>query len=647
MVDAFPITAARNRADLVVRVAAYLHNSNRFDAAKEIAAFSDSDPKKVISEAIALEWCFSLLQWCLDNDHYDWAANMLWTKIQFSYEPACTKLVWENLKGYHAILLQGAASMSKSYGGGVWHFLDWIRDPQYTNVLLVGPSEEHLKANLFSHLVNLHRDASLPMPGIVGDLFIGLDTRNRKGAIRGVVVPIGKQKAGRLQGTKRYPRRKAHSQFGLLSRVRIFLDEFEKIPVGIQKDIDNVLSNFDGDVEGFKITGAYNPEDPNGQVAIRAEPPNGWGEESFNPDRDFVWDSKRGWRVVRLDAKFSENIVSGKTIYPGLQTIAGYNLIIKNAGGLDTPGYWTMCRACFPRSGAVYSVISSLSLNRAKGEFIFAEEPTPCGGVDMALEGGDACEFAVGRYGRASGYRSPPSLANPTGEPVMFFNKEGRRVLRHAVQLDQIIPLPPGDTVKMAMEVKRQAILLHIAPKDLCLDRTGNGAGVHDLLKELWSPEVQAVNYSEAADEEKILEGDTKTAKEEYTHECGSLWFALKKFIEFGFFRALEKVLGEELVRELTGRRYAPGKQNKVEMKEEYKSRGNNSPNKADSVTLMLRAARKSSGMKPSALDDCAGTSIGGSDGRGAVPQRVDCTARFEDLDTDSGDVPAGFDPYS
>jgi hypothetical protein len=68
----------------------------------------------------------------MDNDHYDWAARMLGIKTQFTYEPRCTKMVWENLKTSHATLLQGSASMSKSYGGGVWHFLDWIRDPIYT-----------------------------------------------------------------------------------------------------------------------------------------------------------------------------------------------------------------------------------------------------------------------------------------------------------------------------------------------------------------------------------------------------------------------------------------------------------------------------------------------------------------------------------
>ena len=633
------------REQLVDEVATHLHAGDRFAAARLIASFAGKDPKKeVTSDGKALEYCFSLLQWCLDNNHYDWAARMLWGERLFTYKPRCTQLVWQALHTKQAILLQGSASMSKSYGGGVWHLLDWIRDPQYTNILLVGPSEDHLKANLFSHLVTLHQNATLPLPGIIGDLFIGLDPRARRSAIRGVVIPLGKRPAGRLQGTKRYPRKNPHPIFGTMSRVRIFMDEFEKIPVGVHKDIDNVFSNLDGDVEGFKITGAYNPEDIAGQVAMRAEPPGGW-DEGFDPDKDEMWTSKRGWFVVRLDAAKSENVLQKKKIYEGLQTLEGFEKIIQNAGGLDTPGYWTMCRGCFPRSGAIYTILSALAVSKMKGEFIFVEEPTECGGVDLALEGGDAAEFCHGRYGRASGYKAPPSLEHPQGKTVMFEDKHGQRVFRFAIQLVEIFPLANGDTVKMAEQVRTHAVRLHIAPKDLMLDRTGNGAGVHDLLKALWSPEVGGINYSESASDKKILEEDTKTAKEEYERAVGELWFAFKKLCNFGFIRAKAEALTDSLIQQLTGRRYAPGKQTKVEQKPEYKARGNSSPNEADAATLMVQAARRGSGAIPSAADENAGNiAYGSSDKSRPVAHRVAKMDRYEDLDSGGEDIPTGFE---
>jgi hypothetical protein len=312
---------------------------------------------------------------------------------------------------------------------------------------------------------------------------------------------------------------------------------------------------------------------------------------------------------------------------------------------MDTPGYWTMCRGCFPRGGAVYTILSNFAVNRMKGEFIFVDEPADCGGVDLALEGGDAAEFCHGKYGRASGYKSPPSLDNPQGKTIMFQDKHGDRVFRNAVQIEEIFPLQNGDTVKMAEQVRSHAVRLHIKPGALMLDRTGNGAGVHDLLKALWSAEVGGVNYSEAASEKKILEEDTKTAKEEYTRADGELWFAFKKFCEFGFIRSKVKALSEELVSQLTGRRYSPGKQTKVEPKPEYKARGNPSPNKADAATLMLHAARRGSGMVPSAAADSAGYVSGASssDPNAPVAHRVARIDRYEDLDSGGEELPAGF----
>ena len=74
-----------------------------------------------------------------------------------------------------------------------------------------------------------------------------------------------------------------------MSRIRFLLDEFEKIPVGVFKDLDNVFSNLTNDKDGLKLIGSFNPENAAGQVAIRCEPPQGW--EGFNPDTDEKWTS--------------------------------------------------------------------------------------------------------------------------------------------------------------------------------------------------------------------------------------------------------------------------------------------------------------------------------------------------------------------
>jgi hypothetical protein len=419
-----------------------------------------------------------------------------------------------------------------------------------------------------------------------------------------------------------------------MSRIRFFLDEIEKIPVGIFKDLDNIFANLDADVDGFKLIAAFNPEDPEGQVAQRCEPKEGW--DSFNPETDEKWISKRGWNVLRLDAAKCENVVEGRVLYPGLQTKEGFERIALNAGGTDSPGFLSMARACFPRGGAVYSVIGGPLVTRMRGEFIFAEEPVDCGAVDLALEGKDAPEMAIGRFGKAMGVRVLPSLAYPRGGEVFFKGPDGRRRFRWGLQADQIITLPNADTVAMAERVKLEAVRLHIAPEWLMLDRTGNGAGVHDLLKSLWSERVRGLNYTEAATDLKILTEDTKKCSEEYGRVVAELWFALKKWSEFNFLRLGPAAYSEELSKQLTGRRYMPGKVTQVETKKDFKARGNTSPNKADALTLLLHGVRVASGCVPSALDDMAGDTITGAKlERGAVPVWTGTTDKLDNLEDD------------
>lgn len=621
------------REELVDEVSGHMHADQHVDAARVLGGFVGVNTKLMQTKEDTYELLSSLLYWNLNNDHYDWGAKMLWGDTLFNTKPRCTRMVWDNIKAHNSVLLQGGASMSKSYGAGGWLLLDWLRDPEFTSVNVVGPSEDHLKANLFTHLVTMHQNATLPLPGYVSDLFIGLDPKQRKSSIRGIIIPVGKRPAGRLQGTKRVPRKKPHPIFGKLSRLRFFLDEFEKIPEGIWKDIDNVFANLTTDVDGFKIIGAYNPENEHGPVASRAEPIDGWA--NFNADTDEEWTSKRGWRVVRLDPAKCENVIEGKEIYPGLQTKEGFDRIIQNAGGIDTPGYWTMARGCFPKQGGVYTVIGSQTIAKMAGEYVWAETPEEVGACDMSLEGGDAAEFAAGRFGRASGLKIPPSLDYPQGREIFFLGKGGKRMLKIGLQLDQLITLASGDTVKMATQVRDLCVKLKIAPGLLMLDRTGNGAGVHDLLKAMWSEEVRGVNYSSAATAMKILEEDSKTCKDEYERAASELWFALKKWAEFEFFKIHPSVQREQLDKELGGRRYASGKLNRVETKPEYKSRGNQSPNKADAITLLVHLVRVAKSIVPSAVSDLVGV-VGPGHQRGAfVPCIVDPTNIVDDLEVD------------
>lgn len=608
---------------LTPTVARWLHEGRRREAAKAIIEATGAK-LHAASDSIALEVCLGFFYGWLNRGRYDLAAMMLWPETMFTARPRATRMIWGELPKHSTIMLMGAASMSKSYSVGVWLLLDWLRDPEFTSVYVVGPTEEHLRSNLFSHLVHLHQHASLPLPGKVADLFIGLDTHDRKGSISGVIIPPGAKRGGRLQGRKRIPRKSPHPQFGALSRIRFFLDELEKIPSGVWRDIDNILANQDPDPEGFKLIGAFNPEDIAGPVAQRCEPPGGW--DGFDPDRDEIWTSTRGWRVVRLDAAKCENVVEGRVIFPGLQTREGFDRIVQNSGGVHSPGYWTMARACFPPAGAVHAVIPAPLLYAARGEYVWADRPVVCASVDVALRGRDDAVMAFGRFGRAIGWRLPDGTMRKFTNPG-----DGVPRLQWGLQIDGFKVLPRGDTLEMASSIRREALTAGVSPEYLIVDRTGNGAGVHDLLVSLWDTRVQGLNASAGASEQKILEEDLDTPLVMYGRVVNELWFAVRKWLEFNLIRFTPAALTDRVISELSGRRYYPGKQNRIETKDEYMSRGNPSPHYADAVCLLLHGVRMASNVVPRALGDTAAVRY--DDDRPDLDVFVDVTNRFYSLD--------------
>src|SRR6478736_3331 len=68
-----------------------------------------------------------LLQHCLDNDKYLEAATLLWGGDMFNAEPESVRRTFKAVDESSKVLLMGASSMSKSYSGGVWMALDYLR----------------------------------------------------------------------------------------------------------------------------------------------------------------------------------------------------------------------------------------------------------------------------------------------------------------------------------------------------------------------------------------------------------------------------------------------------------------------------------------------------------------------------------------
>jgi hypothetical protein len=421
---------------------------------------------------------------------------------------------------------------------------------------------------------------------------------------------------------KATPRPIPHPILGKMSRMRVMIEEAENVPVGIWEDVTNILSNVSG-TERFKIAAPFNPKDPNSPCAQRCEPVDGW--QSVDINSSIRWVSKRGWAVYRIDAHNSENVVLGYEKYPGLQTREGLEKLIANAGGVGTPGYYTMARGWFPPSGVDLAVIPQHLMHDIVGEYVFTETPKVCAGVDVALEGEDTAVMCIGRCGHASGWRKPITPLHPSGEFISFKGPKGEPVRKYVLQVDSMFNLPKGDTTRLVAAIVDTARKADVDGAYLGIDRTGNGAGVHDMVVATYNVATKGVNPSTSPTEKRILQEDQKLPCDEYAWLISEMWFAVRKYAQYGYIKIHPNVPQDPLFHELTGRCTEPGGiKTKVESKKAYKSRGNRSPDKADALTILLHAVRLNLGAPPSA------TNLGVLDRVGTGKQRIGATDRME-----------------
>lgn len=519
------------------------------------------------------------------------AAAVIWPKSLFDPRPLEVRRIWAAISQHAKTLLQGGGSLGKTYSSAVWHLLDYWRDPEYTNIKLISTTAGHAKSNLFSTLVTLHREAIVKMPGEITSDYIGLDTKERKSGMAIVAIPEGEDGKGKLQGFHPEPRTETHPLFGGSSRVRAFMDEAEKVPSGVWKGVDNFMMPQSG-VDRVKITGAYNPEDSSTKTAQNAEPIGGW--EMFDLDTGVQgkdeWESKEGWFVCRLDGAKSENVRQRKEIYGGFMTFDGYKELEEKGGG-NSAEWFTMGRGAYPPEGSLNIIIKSAYLQSGRGNFVFLGKTTNALGADIAVDGRDDCIGTVGRFGRASGFQQ--LVYNQTRKAHEFILHPFPEH-RMCCQADSQFELPKGSTRIVGNGIRDAAISLQVAPEWVCADRTGNGATIHDYLLEIWSAEVQGVDFSKAATNVKILEQDKFVPEELYDGIVSEVWFALARWFEFGYFCLGPNVRQDPLEQELRGRRYllGAGKKLKVEKKDDFKVRLGRSPDHADSCTLFLHGVR-------------------------------------------------------
>jgi hypothetical protein len=534
------------------------------------------------AEMVVRQYVMQLLNW----DQFEAAATILWGAQVYDWRPTSSRDTWRCLFSGDRVLVQGAGAMGKSFGAAAWFYLDWYRDPEYTCIKVISLTKEHAERNIFANIKTFHRTALVRPVSDQDDKATSIQvTNDSKQGIHLVAIPKGESGHGTLRGFHPIPRAgKEHEKWGRLSRTHVVLDEAEEVPVGVWEGINNILSTADSDSHKghIKIFGASNPRDRTSDFAQRCEPKDGWG--SVDCEEDFEWDSKEGYHVLRLDAARCENVIEKRIVYAGLQTYQGYMGYISRG---RTAEAMTMARGWFPEEGMAMGIITPAMMDNALGVVRFIGPVVPLAAFDLALEGNDQVMCSYGRFGLSDGW-TPQS-----GQFIPF------KTARVVLQLDSQIPFPKKATLEQTQAIMKFAKTMKISPNWLCVDRTGNGAGIHDSLCSLFGGDVMGVNYSWAASDTHILGDDSQKASELYNGVVTELIFGLAKYLEFEYLKISPSFRNEDLIRQATARRYKQKGKGlvRVESKGDYcKRTRSKSPDALDSLSMMVYLMRQRGG---------------------------------------------------
>jgi hypothetical protein len=517
---------------------------------------------------------------------YAEAARILWGDELFTVKPKSVQQIWSMIPRSCQMMIMGCGASGKSYSIAVWLLLDWLRDPEHTCGKVISSTETHAKRNVFAHIQNLHRQSIVKLPGECKEKSIQVGLDDKQG-IHLTTIPQGDEGKGRLRGFHPVPRITEHPQFGKLSRIRVILDEAEVIPQGVWEELANILSTKDG-IENIKAICATNPKDRGSRFGQLSEPEDGW--LSINIEDSVEWKSRFGWNVLRLDGARCENVVEKRVVYPGLLTWEGYEGYLKE--GDTSPIYYTLARGWYPEHGLAMAVIPQDFVEKSIGTFVFAGAATYVMSIDLAFgsgdgsgKGGDKAIATVGRWGLVTGWVDRKGVAHKFEER------------RYGIQMETQFELDKTHTLDMSEQIMNVCRSFHIDGQWVVCDRTGNGTGVHDTLRVKMSkpgmPEVMGIHWGWEATDKKILDDDSLTAEEQYIGIVTEMHYAMRKFMEFDYVKFSPTFQMNKIAVELTGRKAKQvGKKLRVESKDEYKARGNPSPDYSDSAIMMIHLVR-------------------------------------------------------
>jgi len=362
-------------------------------------------------------------------------------------------------------------------------------------------------------------------------------------------------------------------------RQMVIIDEATAVPEAIFDAASNLWSYPASQAGGeFVMVCMGNPRSKLDQFGRFCEPKDGWSSVTVETEE---WETRqqldgKSGVVVRFDATKSPNILRGVKVSSHLPTKEMVDAAIKREGSENDPKFWSNVRGFWPPEGITMTVFTDALLRSANAfdKFTFVADTFLIAGFDPAFSaGGDRAVVQPGRVGRVQG------------------GNIGIQLLpRVQITLDATSSNPIS--FQLAEKLRQFAELIGLDPKNICMDCTGEGGAIGDIIWRTWSRDIMRTEFQWKASQNPISHEDARLGEEVYLNKSTELSFQAREYTIAGQIRGVDS----DLAAELTERLYDPeggSKKRKLEKKIEMKARTGKSPDLYDAFVLMCEAARR------------------------------------------------------
>lgn len=511
----------------------------------------------------------------LAQNRYKKAARIAWPWFE---QNDWTDKIWEAIEKYDRLCIMGHGSASKTFTASVWFLLDWIANAHETALILTSSTIASMDRRIWADFKTLWTKSKVDLT-TVGQILdakrmIRQSIMEGKAAVHAVAAESDDAET-KIQGIH-------------LPRTRVIFDEADN---PYSSSIWPALTNL-GTSGHLKVVALANPVDRNSEFGFHCEPVDGY--DTVSPDRDYEWEGKLGWHILRLDGLESPNIKLGHDKYSYL--LSNKSLIqTRDDKGTQSPEWWTMIRAFYPPDGTVNNIFPGGLIGKCNKAILWYGTTTPIGFCDPAFEGGDNCMLYLGKLGRVA-----------------------EKPERTAVEVEQVIKIKRRDMEKTLGFDFADQIVAHLTnhkvlPKYFGIDTTGTQGPFADIIEEKLGKGLQRVLFGNSASTRRVTNEDTVTADQLYKNFVTELWYVAREWCRFGLVY-IPKVPRELRIQlesrhyKLTGRSLKTHREMiQAEPKTDMKSRGLGSPDDGDAFCGLIHVARlHSSGFTPGSFKDKA-----------------------------------------